>query len=156
MREKRIRMPDSGNDTAQRGLLTQLAVAQKLVERGYEVLQPLGVHLRYDLAYSVSVSDSIDTTIRQEARLIRIQCKTARISNDQSYLNFNTCNMTGGRKERRSYREDVEYFGVYSPDTGKVYLIPVEVVPEIEAYLRLKPTKNNQEKRIVWAKDYEL
>lgn len=87
---------------------------------------------------------------------MRIQCKTARISKDQSYLNFNTCNITGGRGERRGYREDVEFFGVYSSDTGKVYLIPVTVVPEMVAYLRLKPTKNNQEKGIIWAKDYEI
>jgi hypothetical protein len=45
-----------GSDTAQRGLATHLAVAQKLVERGYEVLQPLGDHLRYDLAYYESAN----------------------------------------------------------------------------------------------------
>ena len=64
--------------------------------------------------------------------------------------------MTGGRRERRGYREDVEFFGVYSPDTDRVYLIPVEVVPEGQAYLRLTKAKNDQEKRIIWAKDYEL
>jgi PD-(D/E)XK nuclease superfamily protein len=61
-----------------------------------------------------------------------------------------------GRKEKRGYREDAEFFGVYSPEVGQVYLILVEAVPEGQAYLRLKQTRNNQEKRIVWAKDYEL
>ena len=145
-----------GSDTARRGLATHLAVAQKLVERGYEVLQPLGDHLRYDLAYYVPTSGGIGPIGRQEARLVRIQCKTARISKDQAYLIFNTSNMTGGRRERRGYREDVEFFGVYSPEIGKVYLIPVEAVPEGQAYLRLKKAKNNQEKGIIWAKDYEL
>ncbi len=145
-----------GSDTARRGLATHLAVAQRLVERGYEVLQPLGDHLRYDLAYYVPASGGIGPFGRQEPRLVRIQCKTARISKDQAYLNFNTSNMTGGRRERRGYREDVEFFGVYSPETGKVYLIPVEVVPEGQAYLRLKKAKNNQEKGIIWAKDYEM
>jgi hypothetical protein len=150
-------MFNSGNgDTARRGLATHLAVAQKLVERGYEVLQPLGDHLRYDLAYYVPTSGGIGPFGRQETHLVRIQCKTARMSKDQSYLNFNTSNMTGGRRERRGYRENVEFFGVYSPDTGKVYLIPVEIVPEGQAYLRLKKAKNNQEKRIIWAKDYEM
>jgi hypothetical protein len=37
------------DDTARKGLVTHLAVAQKLVERGYEVLQPLGDYRRYDL-----------------------------------------------------------------------------------------------------------
>ncbi len=145
-----------GNSTAQRGLVTHLAVAQKLVEKGYEVLQPLGDHLRYDLAYYVPASGEIGLSAQQEARFVRIQCKTARISKDQTYLNFNTSNMPGGRKERRGYREDAEFFGVYSPEVGQVYLIPVEAVPEGQAYLRLKQAKNNQEKRIIWAKDYEL
>jgi hypothetical protein len=146
-----------GNDaTAQRGLVTHLAVAQKLVERGYEVLQPLGDHLRYDLAYYVPSGGGVGPFGRQEARLVRIQCKTARISEDQSCLKFNTYNMTGGRGMRRSYRGDVEFFGVYSSDTGKVYLIPVDVVPEGGAILRLKRPKNNQEKRVIWAKDYEV
>jgi hypothetical protein len=149
-------MVGRGSDTARRGLATQLAVAQKLVEKGYEVLQPFGDYLRYDLVYYVPVNGEISSSTQQEAHFIRVQCKTARISKDKACLNFNTCNTPGGRKERRSYREDVEYLGVYSPDTGKVYLIPVEVLPEAEAYLRLKPTKNNQEKRVIWAKDYEL
>lgn len=143
-----------GSETAQRGLATQLAVAQRLVERGYEVLQPLGDHLRYDLAYYIPAGGAVNG--RQEAQLVRIQCKTARISKDQTYLNFNTSNITGGRGERRGYREDVELFGVYSPEICKVYLIPVEAVPEGQAYLRLKKAKNNQEKGIIWAKDYEL
>ncbi len=93
-----------GNDTARRGLATHLAVAQRLVERGFEVLQPLGDHLRYDLAYYVPAGGGIGPLGRQEARLVRIQCKTARMLEDQSCLKFNTYNMTGGRRERRGYR----------------------------------------------------
>ena len=56
-----------GSDTARKGLATHLAVAMKLVERGYEVLQPFG-DLRYDLAY-----------MSAEDRFIRVQCKSARL-----------------------------------------------------------------------------
>jgi hypothetical protein len=69
-----------GNNTARRRLVTHLAVAQKLVESGYEVLQPLGDHHRYDLAYYVPAGGGIGPFGRQEARLVRIQCKTARMS----------------------------------------------------------------------------
>jgi hypothetical protein len=138
------------DDTARKGLVTHLAVAQKLVERGYEVLQPLGDYRRYDLVGHIPAVNG------QDAHLIRIQCKTARLSKDKSSLNFNTSNITGGRGARKSYRGDVEFFGVYSPDTNKVYLIPVDVVPEGWATLRLKKPKNNQEKKIIWAADYEL
>ncbi len=48
-------------------------------------------------------------------------------------------------------------FGVYSPDTGKVYLVPVKDVPSSgDVTLRLLKTKNNQEKGVRWAKAYEI
>ena len=48
-------------------------------------------------------------------------------------------------------------FGIYSPYTGKVYLVPVREVPSGgDVNLRLIKTKNNQEKGIHWARDYEL
>ena len=48
-------------------------------------------------------------------------------------------------------------FGVYSPDTGNVYLVPVSDVPSGgDVILRLSKAKHNQEKGIRWAKDYEL
>ena len=37
-------------DTARKGLAAHLAIAQRLIELGFEVLQPVGNHLRYDLA----------------------------------------------------------------------------------------------------------
>lgn len=139
-------MLGNGSDTARKGLVTHFAVVQKLIEKGYEVLQPFG-DLRYDLAYYIPVED----------RFIRVQCKTARLSKDRSCLFFNTSSMPGGRGGRKSYQGEIEYFGVYSSDTGKVYLVPVDVVPHMgHSSLRLAQTKNNQDKKICWAKDYEL
>ena len=56
----------------------------------------------------------------------------------------------------RPYRDDVDYFGVYCPDTDAVYLVPISDVPDRGACLRVKPTKNNQAKGVRWAKDYVL
>ncbi len=53
-------------DTARRGLAAYLAVAQRLIELGFEVLVPVGNHLRYDLAYYVAASWG------QKAQLVRI------------------------------------------------------------------------------------
>ncbi len=50
----------------------------------------------------------------------------------------------------------VEYFGVYSSDTGKCYLVPVDAVPIAGARLRLTKSRNNQEKGIRWAKEFEI
>jgi PD-(D/E)XK endonuclease len=143
---EREKIEMSGSDTARKGLATQFSVALELVEKGYEVLQPLE-DLRYDLACYIPSED----------RWIRVQCKTAWLSKDQSCLVFNTSNIPGGRGKRKSYQGEVEYFGVYSSNTSKAYLVPVDDVPYVSrATLRLKSTKNNQEKRVIWAKDYEL
>ena len=56
-----------------------------------------------------------------------------------------------------SYHGKAEWFGVYSPDTEKVYMVAVsESGKGSEMKLRLHPTKNNQEKNVNWARDYEI
>lgn len=55
-----------------------------------------------------------------------------------------------------SYTNDVDYFAVYSPDLRKIYLVPIAHVGNTESCLRLVPAKNNQEKHVKYAADYEL
>src|SRR5258708_16766962 len=118
-------------DTARKGLAAHLAVAQRLTELGFEVLQPMGNHLRYDLAYYVPASSG------QKAQLVRIQCKSARLSKDGTCLFFNTYNLGGeGKRQRRGYHGDAEYFGVYSHKLRKVYLIHVDDYPVGNTSLR--------------------
>ena len=67
-----------GENTANKGLVGHTAVLNALVSAGKEVLIPWGDHRRYDLAY-IPVGELI---INGEPRLIRVQCKVARISKD--------------------------------------------------------------------------
>ncbi len=60
------------------------------------------------------------------------------------------------RRGTRDYKGQADYFAVYSPAFKKVYLIPVDDVGTTAVTLRLNPTKNNQEKFVRWAKDYEM
>lgn len=141
-------------DTAKRGLVTHLAVAQRLVELGFEVLEPVGNHLRYDLAYYVPASAG------KKAQLVRIQCKTARLSRDKTCLLFNAFNLGGeGKLQKRGYQGHAEYFGIYSPETKGVYLIHVNECPIGETSLRLVSTgkgRNQYSDGVRWAKDYEI
>ena len=61
---------------------------------------------------------------------MRIQCKTARYYEAQGCLEFNTAityARLGGKPHiTKGYEGEADYFGVYSPDTGKIYLVPVE------------------------------
>ncbi len=142
-------------DTARKGLAAHLAVAQRLIELGFEVLEPVGNHLRYDLAYDVSTNSG------EKAQLVRIQCKSARLSRDKTCLLFNAYNLGGeGRRQKRGYQGDAEYFGIYSPDTRKVYMIHVDECFVGEMSLRLSSTgkqgKNQYSAGVRWAQDYEI
>jgi hypothetical protein len=149
-------------NTAQRGLEGQTAVLNKLVQLGFEVLLPWADHLGYDLAYYIEEEERhFGFFIHQELRLVRVQCKVAWLSKDKSCLVFNTSTAsfgnTGEKKKRSGYRGRADCFGVYSPDTGKVYMISVWEAPDASHMsLRLASPKNNQDKGIRWAKDYEM
>lgn len=84
--------------------------------------------------------------------------KTARIEDEGTVIAFDTANhnVTGKKRDWRHYRGQCDYFAVYCDELDKVYLILVDDVGTTRANLRLVPTKNNQEKNVRWAKDYEL
>jgi hypothetical protein len=124
-------------------------VIARLVQAEKTVLLPFGENQRYDI-----VLDEGD-------RFVRIQCKTGRLRNGA--INFPTCstsyhhpNNRGTIHYRHTYSGQVDMFGVYCPETDGVYLVPVAGTPGFQASLRLAQSKNNQSKRVRWARDYEL
>jgi PD-(D/E)XK nuclease superfamily protein len=148
---------DSTANTSQRGLEGQTAVLHYLVKRGYEVLIPYGDHRRYDLAVYFPQPDELSGSA--PAHLVRIQCKVGWLSEDGAVIDFNTMSVhvrPGGHHKREGYAGVVEYFAVYCPDVEKVYFLRVDEVPEGgKCRLRLRKAKNNQTRRILWAKDFE-
>ncbi len=136
------------DNTTRKGEITESAILARLIQSGYRCLIPWGHDHRYDIA------------IDDDGKLVRVQCKTARYIEEGGCLEFNTAityARVGGKPHiRKGYKGEADYFGVYSPETGKFYLIPVDDVPDSEAKLHLHPTKNNQQKGIRWAQDYEI
>jgi hypothetical protein len=116
-------------------------VLSALLQAGHRPLLPFGDGHPYDLAFD------------QNGELRRVQCKTGRMMNGAVY--FPTSIWCRDNKWR-PYRDDVDYFGVYCPDTDAVYLVPITDVPDRGACLHVNPTKNNQAKGVRWAKDYVL
>jgi hypothetical protein len=150
-------------DTSKQGLVSQTAILNRLVQLGYEVLLPWSPHLGYDLAYYTETEEHhFGFFVHKENQLVRIQCKTARLSKDNSFIVFNTSTVSMGgaatwKKKKSGYRGRADKFAVYSPDAGKVYMLSVWEAPAAsEMRLRLLPSKNNQEQGVKWAKDYEL
>jgi hypothetical protein len=133
------------------GERSEAMITAKLLEVGYYVYTPFGDNLRCDLI----IEDG-------DGKFRCIQCKTGWVEHNGAYIAFKTASSyyhtRAGRTShgRRDYRGQIDYFAVYCPDTEKVYLISVDDVVTANAMLRLLPTKNNQEKGVRWAKDYEL
>lgn len=139
MLKTRVRFPYTPfMNTKHKGNITELRVATRLLELGYTVLFPYGDNARYDLVY------------QDEEGFHRVQCKTGRMKGGVVY--FDTTS-THAYSKGRPY-EDVEYFGVYSQETGEIYLVPAVDAPQSGMSLRVQPTKNNQEEKITWAKTY--
>lgn len=123
------------------GATAEAAVAAALVAAGRRVFLPVfGSDGRVDLVYE------------DERGLHRVQCKTARRGGDAIY--FRTCSNT--RNVPRSYEGEVDEFGVYSPHSGDVFVVPASGLPQRMAHLRLAPTRNGQAKGVRWASDYRL
>ena len=122
---------------------TVALVMAALIRQGKTLLLPFGDNRRYDLA------------IDEGGQLIRVQCKTARFYNGA--VTFKTCSTYRHRgHSSRCYRGEAELFGVYCPETDKVYLVPVNEVGQSEAILRVEPAKGGQKKGIRLAELYEI
>jgi hypothetical protein len=114
---------------------------------GHSILLPFGENTRYDLA------------IDEGDRLSRVQCKTGRLHGGAVLFKTAStyCHHPRPTPSMRSYHGEIEYFGVYCPDNGAVYLIPFEAAPNrSSAALRVDASRNGQTKRIRFAADYEI
>ena len=118
-----------------------------LNDAGYTVSIPFGENARYDFI------------IDDGTRPARVQCKTGRLR--LGAVRFNVCSCYGHHlrpgQSRRDYRDDVDYFVVYCPETDHVYLVPIEDLPiSTQAALRVDPPLNGQRLRIRFADDYKI
>ena len=90
---------------------------------------------------------------------VRVQCKTGRLR--KGAITFPTCSSTyhhpknkGVADCHQGYTGQAELFGVYCPETDDVYLVPVGEVGSRAGSLRVAPAKNNQIKKVRWARDF--
>ena len=164
-------------DTSQKGLVSHTAVLNRLVQLGFEVLLPWADHLGYDLAYFVTEEhQNFGFFVHRESYLVRIQVKTAWPSKDGTCLEFNTSTVSvrkRGNNKKSGYKGKAEYFAVYSPDTGKVYMVAVDEATEHNMSMRFKSagvirSNGRQSWRVSyeeavnsgvnywWAEDYEI
>lgn len=128
-------------ESAIKGLLTELEFEKACVERNIQISKPIGIY-RYD--YIIDV----------KGKLLRIQCKSASLSEDGSYIEFKT-KTTNIRNMSDNYytKEDIDMF--YTTFDNKHYLVPVEDAGKGSSRLRFTAQQANNP-NIRWAKNYEL
>ncbi len=116
-----------------------------LRELGFAVLVPFGENTRYDLV------------IDDGAKMAKVQCKTGRLR--KGAVLWSMCSNYGHQKNprlvHRDYQGEVDYFGVFCPETQGVYLI-ADLLMHRQGSLRVTPSKNNQQKFIRDARQYEI
>jgi prevent-host-death family protein len=134
------------HDTNVKGSVAELKIAAAAAELGIPVLQPMTEHGRYDLVFEIA------------ERLLRVQCKWARVEGDVAIVRL--CNFritTHGRKRTKYLVGEIDAVAAYCGDLDRVYLIPAELaVGRTQLNLRLRATQNGQRAALHWAADYEL
>jgi len=134
------------------GNTSEAAVLAEFVRLGFPVCLPFGDNQCYDLV------------VEAGGRFLSVQCKTAWLcgrKGDNACIRFNA--HSGGfgpadssSNRSRPYRGEVDLFAVYSPDTRKVYVLPVDECPITEVWLRLIPARNNQQRKVRMAEEHTL
>lgn len=132
-------------DTTSIGDLTEFEIATALMRTRKRLLRPLSAGLRYDLAI-----DNGDGTV------VRVQCKTGILRN--GYITFRVCNTDARRPRGVLYSGQIEAFGVYCPQNGRAYLVPIEAIGAnvSTARLRVEAARNGQHRRIRLADRFEI
>jgi Holliday junction resolvase-like predicted endonuclease len=128
--------------TKQKGDIAEAFVTYLLKQNGFNVLIPWGEDNRYDL---VTEKNGI---------FKRIQVKYATPKNGSIEVRIRSCN---NYSVLHYSKKDIDIIAVYSPETSKVYFIPLSCVKNKSlCKLRLAPAKNKQKKFVVMASKYEL
>lgn len=132
-------------NTTSKGDLSELEIALALVRSGYSILRPMSTGLRYDLAI-----DNRDGTFS------RIQCKSGILRD--GFIEFNVSSADARRPNGVPYIGQIEAFGVFCPQNGKVYLVPIDRIAAraSKARLRVDAARNGQVRGITLAAPYEV
>ena len=133
--------------TDQKGTLAELAVATEAARLGFEVLKPLSDGCAYDLI--------LDT----HTRLLRVQCKTARLVDGALAVHAQRCRrIAGGGIRRRTYSADeIDLVAAYSPELDRCFAVRVgDFGASGHLTLRVSPPRNGQRAGLHSAEQYSL
>lgn len=132
-------------ETTGRGDIAEFAVLLALTSEGRKVLRPMSSAMRYDL-----LVDNEDGTFT------RIQCKSGTLRSGR--IEFRLYSVSGHNTRRCGYHGQIDAFGVYCPETGATYLVPMKALGDCGtlAALRTVPARNGQLRRTRAAEPFRI
>lgn len=124
------------------GSIGEVMVVAEAIRRGYKVAIPWGEDSKYDLI------------VDRSGKLERVQCKYTK-SNGEVVIA--RCRSANNWSQIKYSCDDIDWLAIYDLTSQKCYFIPSSILEEGRAQinLRIKPTGNNQNKGVLWAKDFE-
>ena len=130
----------------QKGAIAETAIVHAAVKLGIGVYRPVIEGLRYDLVFDLG------------SQLVRVQCKWAVRCGDVIIVRCYSSRRTRNGIVSRCYTPDeVDAFAAYNADLNRCYFLPLDRFTRRSCIsLRLSRTRNNQQRGIVWAHDFEL
>ena len=122
-----------------KGDIAEHAVAQKVIESGWNVLWPDSDACRYDLV------------AEKDGCFVRIQAKYVTAKNGHLEVN---CRSSNNWSVKPYTRDEIDVMAVYEPDNRNVYFIPVDKINKKAFNLRVLKAKNNQAAKLHLAEEY--
>ena len=133
-------------NTQIQGAMTEQKCFLKCIELGYVVSKPLFDNARYDFILDA------------EGKLLRIQVKTSRWSDDEKsafiFNGYSQHSIGDGNKRMKYTNKEIDFF--MTERDGSFYLYPASEEGFAEKKLRVLPPKSGQVKNISFAKDYKF
>lgn len=130
------------SETCRKGDYGQMMIIAEAAKRGYGVLVPLSNNIPYDMV------------VDRHGKLERVQCKYTESQGDLIKVRARSCSEWVHYKYKPT---DIDWLITYDKTTDACYFVPSLMLgPDGRSgfNLRLKPTKNNQAKNVLWAKNF--
>ncbi len=136
-------MPEEKEHPKRKGIKTEAIIRAEFVRHGATVLEPFGDNERYDFV------------VESDGKFHRIQCKTGRKKSGCVVFETRSTGVLTYENVRETYDGDIDYFAVYSYETGDAYLIPIEETGSSSMRLRVDEPGIHSP-NINWADEYRL
>ena len=130
--------------TKNKGDIGNLKSQAKMAELGYTILVPITEHEVFDFA------------AYKDGKFLRIQSKYSSMHNGCIKVSLRT-SWADKNGSHSTYvdKDQIDWFCVYCPDTGEVYIVDHQSFDNKNAIiLRVEPPKNNQIKNVNLAEHY--